>query len=234
MEVDGRNRLGNPDGQNAPLMQGLPQSGVVETEVTGDRMNLSLRSTSHPVDGALDLVDQRQPVASITRITLGHEVGKDQPGGGFRDNAGLAAKLCRAIAFALDNGSHGEIVGVDHLSVLEFLALGEPFGLLTDVLIVTQGRSEGMGEPLPLGFAEPCRLLQAFLDLLGERGDGLTQLQELAFGLAHELDEHVPLTATAAAKAPHDFFEFLPQIFDVALKGSGAATALLGDVIDEV
>jgi hypothetical protein len=56
----------------------------------------------------------------------------------------------------------------------------------------------------------------------------------LLFSLAHELDEDAPLTATASAKTPHDFFEFLPQALDLALEGGGAATTLLSDVVDEL
>jgi hypothetical protein len=76
--------------------------------------------------------------------------------------------------------------------------------------------------------------LQALVGLLGKGGNGLPQVQEQLFGLAHKLDEDVPVAATAAAKAPHDFFEFLPQALDLPLESRGAATALLCDVGDEL
>jgi hypothetical protein len=75
--------------------------------------------------------------------------------------------------------------------------------------------------------------LQVLVGLLGQGGDGLPQVQELAFGLAYQLDEDVPLAATAPAKAPHDFFERVPQLLDLTLEVGGAATALLSDVVDE-
>jgi hypothetical protein len=78
-------------------------------------------------------------------------LAKIKPVSDFRGNAGLAAKLRRAIALALDNGGNGEIVGVHYFTVPEFLALGEAFGLLANVVMMMHGHSKVITEPRSLG-----------------------------------------------------------------------------------
>ena len=147
----GSTGLGDAHRQNAARMEGLTQDGIIEAQITRHRVYLALWSCLDPVDGALDLVEQGQHITRITRIALGHEVGKDKTGRGFRGDAGLSAKLRRAIALAFDNGGNGGIVGIDQFTVAELLALGQPGGLFTDVVMVVHRRGERQGETLTLG-----------------------------------------------------------------------------------
>ena len=77
---DGLNRLGKAHRQNAALMEGLTQEGVVETQITRYRVNLPRRPGPDTVDGALDLVEQGQPITRIARIAMGHQIGNDKTG----------------------------------------------------------------------------------------------------------------------------------------------------------
>ena len=73
----------------------------------------------------------------------------------------------------------------------------------------------------------------------GCQGEGKTrwrswaQFQELLFRVAHQLDEDLPLAATASAKTPHDLGELLRQASGLALEHGGPVTALRDDVVDE-
>src|SRR5919205_1169926 len=98
-------------------MEGLPHDGVIEPQITRDRVYLALWSRLAPLDGLLDLVKQGQHITGITRIPLRYEVSKDKTSRGFGGEAGLSPKLRRAIALAFDNGSDGEIIGVDQFPV---------------------------------------------------------------------------------------------------------------------
>jgi len=105
-------------------MEGLTQVRVVEAQITRYRVNLPLRPCPGTVDGALDLVEQGEPITRIARIPLGHQRGKDKTGGWFRGEAGLSAKLRGTIALPFDNGGNGGIVGIDQFRVAQLLALG--------------------------------------------------------------------------------------------------------------
>src|SRR5262247_483988 len=149
--LDRLDRFGDTHGQNAAGMEGLPQDGIIEPQLTRHRVYLALWSCLAPLYGPLDLVKQGQPITRITRIPCGHEGGKDKTGRGFRGDAGLTAKLCRAIALAFDNRSNGGIVGIDQFTVAELLAVGKPCGLLPDVFMVAHRRGERQSETLALG-----------------------------------------------------------------------------------
>ena len=71
MGIDGRHRFRNADAENVTLMQGLTQDGIVDPEVTRERMNGPLGSLLHTSDSLLDFVDERQRIALITWIALG-------------------------------------------------------------------------------------------------------------------------------------------------------------------
>jgi hypothetical protein len=68
-------------------------------------------------------VKQGQHIARVTGIARGHLVGKDKARRGLRQDAGLAAKLRRAIAFAFDDGGNGGVIGIDDFAVGQFFAL---------------------------------------------------------------------------------------------------------------
>ena len=62
---------------------------------------------------------------------------------------------------------------------------------------------------------------------------GVTQCQELSFGLTPHGHEDATLTSTTAAKAPHDLGEGVLQAWDLVVEWGGPAVALLRDVGDE-
>ena len=137
------------------------------------------------LDGALNLVEQGQHIAGIARIPLGHSVGKDKARGRFRRDTGLTTKLRGAIALAFEDGSDGEIVGIDKFTVTEFFPLGELGGLLADVRMAAHRRVERLGQTLARGSLSAVACVKELLGLLPKRGDGLAKFQELLFSLAH-------------------------------------------------
>jgi hypothetical protein len=92
---------------------------------------------------------------------------------------------------------------------------------------------EGKGETLTLGLTQGARLYEALLGLEGKGFDRLTECKELVFSVSHQLDEDMPVAATASAKTPHDLREFLREIAGVALERRRPVTALRDDVVDE-
>ncbi len=133
-----------------------------------------------------------------------------------------------------DNRSNGGIVSIDDFEVTELLALGEAFGLLTNLLMMTHRGEEFLAKPLTLSLIQCRRLLQARLGLLAQGCDILSHIKELLFGLANQFDEDFALTATATAKAAHDLAETLLQVFNLDLHSRAATTAMLGDADNEV
>jgi hypothetical protein len=123
-----------------------------------------------------------------------------------------------ALALAFDNRGNSEIVGIDEFAVREFLPLREAFGLYADVRMDTHRGGERLAEPLTLCIRQCGGLCQTLVGLLAKPIDGFTEFQQPLFSLANQLDEHVTVTATAATKAPHDFFQFLCQVLDLALE----------------
>jgi hypothetical protein len=230
---DGINRLGNAYRQNAARMEGLPSAGVVEAQITRNRVYLSPRACPHTVDGVLAPLEPGQSITRVARMALRHQSSQDKTGGRFRSNARLSAKLCRTIALAFETGGNGGIIGIDQFCVAPLLAVGQPGGLVPAGGMVVQRCGEGQGETLALALAQCAGLVEALLGLAGQGVDRLTKGQELVFRVAHQLDEDLSLTATAAAKTPHDLGEFLREAAGLALERGGPVTALRDDVVDE-
>ena len=95
-------------------------------------------------------------------------------------------------------------------------------------------RGERRGETLACRVAERRRLGKEFLGLLPKRGDGLSQLQKLLFRLAHQFHEDVPVPSALAAKAAHDFCQFLVQALGLVRERRGPAAALRGDACNQL
>ena len=70
--------------------------------------------------------------------------------------------------------------------------------------------------------------------MLPKRGDGLPQLQELLFRLAHQFHEDVPLSSALAAKAAHDFCQFLVEAMGLVRERRGPAAALRCDACNQL
>ena len=131
------------------------------------------------------------------------------------------------------HGGNGRIVGIDHCKVVQFLPLGEAFGLCADVLMGTHRSGELTGKPLALRIMQSRRLLKTLLGLSAIGLDRFTPIKEPLFSVANKRDEDATLAATTSAKASHHFFEFLPEVLGLALELGRPATALLSDVLDE-
>ena len=92
---------------------------------------------------------------------------------------------------------------------------------------------ERLGYTLALGVAQRGRLVKAWLGLLPKCGNGLSKRQELRFRVAHQLHQDVPLPSAWAAKASHDFFQFLLELLGLTCEDRGSAAARLRDACDE-
>ena len=231
--VDGLYGCGNAHRQYPARMEGLTQAWVVEAQITRHRVNPPLRSCADTGDGALDLVEQGEPITRIARIPLGHQRGKDKTGRWFRGDAGLSPKLRGTIALPFDNGGNRKVVGIDQFIVAQLLALGQPCGLFTDVCMVVHRRGESQGETLTLGLTQGTRLCQALLGLEGKGFDRLPECKELLFSVAHQRNEDMPVAATASAKTTHDLRESLREVSGLVLERGGPGTALCDEVVDE-
>jgi hypothetical protein len=100
--------------------------------------------------------------------------------------------------------------------------------------MMTHRRGEGLAEPLTLSLTQRCGVFKARLGLLAKGGDASTELKELVFGLADQLDEDFALTPTATAKVAHHFGEVLLEAFNLCWQTNAAATAERCDASDEL
>jgi hypothetical protein len=181
----------------------------------------------------LHLVEQGQHITRIAGIALGHQIGKEKTARGLRCDPGLSAKLRGTIALAFDNGGNCGVVGVHHLTVTELFARGQSVGLFAEVLMVAHRCGERQAETLVLRITQGDGVFEALLGLESKGFDWLTECQELLFRLSHQLDEHLPVSSTAAAKPTHDLFECLREVAGLALELGRPRATLLGDVVDE-
>jgi hypothetical protein len=116
--------------------------------------------------------------------------------------------------------------------VAEFFPLSEPCGLVANIVMVAHGRGEMQAEPLAACITQGG-LLKVRVGFLSQGVNGLTQFQELVFGLSHQLHEDATLASTAAAKGTHDLCEFLLEVLDLIVQAATPVAPLLGDVVDE-
>ena len=170
------------------------------------RVYLSLWPGADAFDGAVHLVNQGEHITRIARIALRHEVRKDKTGGRFCGEAGLPAKLRRTIALAFNNRGNGGIIGLDQFTVAELLALRQPYGLLTDVVMVVHRRGERKRETLALGLTQGDRVFEALFGLEPKGVDGFPQLQELMLGVTDQLHKTRPCPRQLRPKPRMTFF----------------------------
>ena len=214
-------------------MQRLSYGGVIGPQGARHGMDSQRALPRDSCDGRLDFVHQGHHIAGIARIPCGHTMRKDEARGRVRRKAGLTPKLCGTIALAFEDGCDSEIIGIDQFTVRQFLAVGEPGGLLADVCMAAQGRAERFGDTLALGVTQRRRLVQALLGLLPQGGNRLAKLQELLFRLAYQFHQDLALTTTLATKAAHNFFQLLVELLGLAREDRGTAAVFLRDGFDE-
>lgn len=195
-------------------------------------MHGPLGSSLASCGGLLDFVEQRQDVAHITRIALGRQVRKDKTRGGFRDDPRLAATWRRTIALAFEHRGNRGVVGIDHFAMTQGLALGELCGLLANLLVMTHRGGEVLPESCTLRVTHCRRVLQVRVGVLTSGRNVFPERKECLCGLAHQLDEDLPVATTATTKAAHDFGEILSQRFNAVLHPCAAGMALRSDAGD--
>ena len=138
------------------------------------------------------------------------------------------------MALAFENRGNGGIIGIDHFTVTQLLALGEVCGLLTDVRMMTHRGREVLTEARTLCLAQRCRVLKARVGLLAQGPDILPYVKELLFGVTHQFDEDFPLATTTAAKTAHDFAEVVQEDFNGFVETRAVMTAVLDDAGDDL
>jgi hypothetical protein len=99
--------------------------------------------------------------------------------------------------------------------------------------MVAHRHGAGTGETLTLGLTQGERLFEARVGREGKDFDRLAACQALWFSMSHQLDEDMPVAATASANTPHDRCEFLREASGLALECGGPVTARRDDVVDD-
>src|SRR5262245_10352015 len=113
MSLDGLDRLGDTHREYTLCVERLTQRLVMDAEVTRHRLDPEALRCLDVCNRPLDFGHQGQDIARIARISFRHAVRKDKTRGRVRRDTGLAAKLCRTIALAFEDGSDSEIIGID-------------------------------------------------------------------------------------------------------------------------
>lgn len=233
MGLDGLNRLGNADRQNASGMQRLADGRGIGPEIARDGRDGQLGRPRDPGAGRLDFIHKGHHIAGGAWIPCWHAVRKDKARSRVRRDAGLATKLRRTIALAFDDGRDREIIGMDHFTVPQFLALGEPRGLLANMRMVAQRRRERLGDALALGIAQRRCLCQEMLSLLPQGSKGFAKVEECLFCVAHQSHKDLALPTALAAKTPHHLGQLLLERLGLPRETGGTAATRLRNVCDK-
>ena len=110
-------RVRDAHGENPPGMQRLPQLGVIQGQIPGQRVDGQRGAAGDLAQGVLHFVDQGHHIAGVRGIPHRQRKGEDEARGGLGDNAGFAAKLGGAVALAFANGGNRGIVGIDDFTL---------------------------------------------------------------------------------------------------------------------
>jgi hypothetical protein len=215
-------------------MQRLAQGGVIQRQIPGQRVDGRRGACPDPGHRLLHLVDQRLHISDIARIPHGQMQGKDKTSRWIGDDAGLAAKLGGAVAFALAHGRNRGIVRVDDLAVGQGLALRQAARLVCDP-VMRRERGFQLGvQPRPPLCRQLRRAVQARLGGPCQRQDLLSPLQQLRLGLAHQRHKHVPHPPALATEAAHHLLEGMLELLGLPLQPCASGGALLGDGYDDL
>jgi len=232
--VDRLDRLGDTEGENPSPMQRLAHRGVIGPQSARDRMDGQLARRLDPCDGGLDLVHQGHHIPGIARIPSREMRRKDKAGGGLRDDPGLAPKLGRTVAFALENRSNSTIVGVDDFALVQWLALSEPLRLSAESVMRLERCLQVALHTRALTRRAMGRLPETGLRGLCQDGQGAATLPELLFCLAHQRHADFALPAALSTKAAHDLREVVVEGVRLGLQRGRGRGALRRDGLDEV
>jgi hypothetical protein len=227
-------RLGDTNRENPSRMQRMSHHGVIGPQITRHRMDGQLARHRDPGDGGLDLVHQGYHIAGIARIADRKMRGKDKAGGGLRDDSGLAPKLGRTVAFALEDGRNSAVVRIDDFTLTQPLALRQPARLFADGVIGFQRCLQLAHPALALALGQLGRALETLLCGLCQCGNGTSPLQQLLFGLAHQRHEDFALPPALPAKAAHDLLEVPVERAGLRRHCGGSRGALRRDLLDEL
>jgi hypothetical protein len=86
---------------------------------------------------------------------------------------------------------------------------------------------------MTLGLTQGERLFEALFGLEGKALDRRPACQELLCRMAHQLDDNMPLAATASAKPSHDLGALLRAASGLALECGGPVSARRDYVVDD-
>src|SRR6266850_8318017 len=227
---EGLDRLRNAYGEDSPAMQCRAQRGVIESQIARQRVDGRGGPTRDLGYSDLHFVNQGQHRAGITGVTHGQMQGKDEAGGWFGNNPGLAAKLGGAVALAFANGGNRGIVGIDNFTLGQGFAVGEPTGLGGDLVMGCEGSFELGVQALPLALSQLRRALHVRLRGPRQQPHRLPSLQQLLFRLAHQRHKHFPLAAALPAKAAHNLGEVMLELLCLRLQRRARDRAVSGEV----
>ena len=93
--------------------------------------------------------------------------------------------------------------------VTQPFALRQPSRLGADLLMRLLRRAQVAGQALLGSGAQMGGLLEGLPRLLRQSGNGTADLQQLRFGVAHQLDEDFALAPALAPEAAHDLVQFV-------------------------
>jgi len=211
-------RVGNPNREDVAAVQLLPQRGVVDGQVSCQRMDGRGRARGDLGTRGLGLVDQRLDIADITGITHGQPRGKDKPRRGLTENPGLAPKLGGTVTLAFANRGKGGIVGIDNFTLCQRLAVRQPPRLADNLLMGLQRERQGDVPAGLLVLGQLGRGLHLRLGGLGQRCYGRAGPQQVRFGLPHQMHKHFALPATLPSKAAHQLGQRLELLLGLRLQ----------------
>jgi hypothetical protein len=113
-------------------------------------------------------------------------------------------------------------------------AVDEPARLLGDVLMGAECLAERGSQALApeiIEMAGPCKTR---LRGLGQRNDGLSEIEQASFRVANQAQEDFAVATTLAAKTAHDLLEIAVETLCVALQRRRVRDARWGEVRNEL
>ena len=208
----GSTEVGMPTVSMPRACRGLTPLGVVDPQITAQRVEPQALAAGDQVNGVLHLVEPGQHRARIAGIARGHPIGEEKAGSGLGQDASFAPKLGRAIAFAFHDGGNGGVIRIHDFALGKLFTLGQAPRLLGDLPMRVAGSCQVTTQALTLRLTEGAVLTQARVGVLGPGLHATAQVQQALFGLTHQLDEDFALAPALTTKATHDFLQGLVQL----------------------